>query len=347
MHDSCSVADAAVRLSICIPSYNGGAHLQQLVDTLLASRREDFEVVISDDCSTDGSWERLLLQASGDSRILCARNPINLGMDRNFAHAVSLARGDYVWFSGQDDLIMTDGLERVLDFLHVRPDVDFVLMNHAKRELHKRGERMVEAHQLADHVHGAGLASYVKHTGHRLPTFLPTFLMRAELWRKVDVSRYFGTCYCQVGVFLEQAQKLRWCHFAGNHVTGLLPIDGWQTNPSAYVRIALGHFAMLDRARKRAPWITPEMLHAFFSLQKRRLVYSFMLLRHHRLGIDPLLMNEVLEAVAPFSEIAAPVEWVRRLPRASSSVMLGLIELRRAVRTRLPEYRPAINKRRR
>ena len=253
-------------------------------------------------------------------------------MDRNFAHVASLARGEYLWFSGQDDLIQAGGVARVLDLFAARPDIDFILMNHAKRVAGRFGEHLVEAARLDQHVFGVGLQSYVTHTRHHLPTFLPTFLIRTELWRSVDVSRYFGTCYCQVGVFLEAARNIRWCHFAGNHVIGLLPQDGWQANPSAYVKIAFGHFAMLVRAAARAPWVTEDMLRAFCRLQKRRLVYSFMLLRHHRLQIDPALVDEVTAAVRPFDEIARPTSMVRCAPRMLSSLMLGLIHLRRALR---------------
>lgn len=322
-------------ISICVPAYNGGAHLERLMDALLASGRTDFEIVISDDCSSDGCWETMSRRADADARLRCERNVTNLGMDRNFTHVASLARGEYIWFSGQDDVILADGLARVLDFLATRPDIDFILMNHAKRVVGRFGEHMVKAAQLDQHVFGVGLDSYLAHTRHHLPTFLPTFLMRSTLWRRVDVSRYFGTCYCQVGVFLEAACDIRWCHFSGNHVIGLLPPDGWQANPLAYVKIALGYFAMLLRAASRAPWVTRDMLRVFFRLQKRRLVYSFMLIRHHRLQIDPALVAEASAAIAPFEEIARPVSLVRRAPRLSSSLMLGLIESRRVLRALL------------
>lgn len=320
------------KLSICVPTYNGGEKLGLLLDGLFSCDRLDFEVVISDDSSTDGSWELVQERAVTEPRLRCFRNMRNLGMDRNFAHVASLARGEYLWFSGQDDLIQAGGVARVLDLFAARPDIDFILMNHAKRVAGRFGEHLVEAARLDQHVFGVGLQSYVTHTRHHLPTFLPTFLIRTELWRSVDVSRYFGTCYCQVGVFLEAARNIRWCHFAGNHVIGLLPQDGWQANPSAYVKIAFGHFAMLVRAAARAPWVTEDMLRAFCRLQKRRLVYSFMLLRHHRLQIDPALVDEVTAAVRPFDEIARPTSMVRCAPRMLSSLMLGLIHLRRALR---------------
>lgn len=320
------------RLSICVPAYNGGEQLGVLLDGLFSSDRRDFEVVISDDNSGDGSWELVQARASVEPRLRCFRNPQNLGMDRNFARVASLARGQYLWFTGQDDCIQAEGLFRVLEFLAARPDIDFILMNHAKRVSGRFGEYMVEADKMADHVFGVGLESYLNHTRHHLPTFLPTFLMRTSMWRSVDISRYFGTCYCQVGVFLESSESIRWCHFAGNHVIGLLPPDGWQTNPTSFVRIAFGYFAMLARALKRTPWMTVDMLEVLFRDQKRRLVYSFMLIRHYNVAVSSDLIDEVVTAVQPFRGISMAASLVRRSPSFLSSISLLLISIRRAVR---------------
>src|SRR5690606_26335474 len=133
---------------------------------------------------------------------------------------------------------------------------------------------------------------------------------------------YYGTYYCQVGVFLEAARDMRWCHFAGNHVVGLLPAEGWQANPLAFVRIALGHFAMLARAREHAPCVTTDMLHAFCRLQKRRLVYSVLLMRRHRLDVDPQLVREALQTIQAFADVRRPVQMAQHLPRAISAFVL-------------------------
>jgi len=83
--------------------------------------------------------------------------------------------------------------------------------------------------------------------------------------RSVDLSRYFGTYYSQVGVFLKVSRDMRRCHFARSHIIGLPPPDVWQANPSAYAKIAFGHFTMLVRAAARAPWVTQDLLRAFFA----------------------------------------------------------------------------------
>lgn len=319
-------------LSICIPSYNGLRHLNALIDALLQSMRSDFEIVVSDDCSNDGTWVWLQEISAGDRRLRCERNAANLGMDRNFVRAVSLAHGGHVWLCGQDDMILTTGLDAVLDFVAARPDVDFIYMNHARRVQSERGEQLLAGPSLTDHVCGRGLRSFLAQTRDVLPTFLPTYILRRSAWNAVDPGRYFGTCYCQVGVFIEASRDMVWCHFAGTHVIGLQPADGWQTNPQAYARIAFGHYAMVGRAAARAPWLERETLAALYRIQRRRLIYAVILWRHHRLDIAPALLAEMLDAIAPYPEVATPVALLRYLPRLASSLLYHLIDLKRVLR---------------
>jgi glycosyltransferase involved in cell wall biosynthesis len=323
-------------LSICIPAYRSPAALFALLDSLLACARSDFEVVVSDDCSADDySWGRLAALEARDARLRCARNDVNLGMDRNFARSVELARGRYVWLCGQDDMILTEGLDKVLDFLATRPEIDFIFFSHAQRIEDNDGDRLVPGSEHEAHVFGQGLASYLAHTRYHLPTFLPTYLIRTDLWRSVDVSRYYGTHYCQVGVFLEASRELNWCHFAGSHVEGRLPRAGWQSNPGAYTRIAFGHFAMLRRASGQAPWLDHDTIGAFLRLQRRRLVYACILWRHHRLDIAPELFSEMLQVIAPYPDVSRPVTLIRRLPRFASTLLYYLVSVKRLLRSRL------------
>lgn len=322
-------------LSVCVPTYNGASAVFALVESLLSSTRTDFEVVISDDCSADKTWPVLQARASIDERLRCVRNDANLGMDRNFTLSVELARGRYVWLFGQDDMILTTGLDAVLDFLAARPEVDFLYMNHARRIQSERGERFVPGPSSVDHVCGRGLPSFLAHTNAVLPTFLPTYILRRTLWDAVDANRYFGTCYCQVGVFIEASRDMVWCHFAGTHVIGLQPQDGWQTNPKAYVRIAFGHYSMVARATAHAPWLDRDTITALYRKQRRRLVYAFILWRHHRLDIDRALLDETLSAIASYPDVVRPVTLIRRLPRFASSLLYHLIGFKRLLRSRL------------
>jgi glycosyltransferase involved in cell wall biosynthesis len=73
----------------------------------------DWEVVASDDCSTDDTYS--VLQSVGDDRIRCFQQDHNLGYPGNLSSAVSLARGEIVFLLGQDDLLLPGSLRRTIE----------------------------------------------------------------------------------------------------------------------------------------------------------------------------------------------------------------------------------------
>lgn len=316
-------------LSVCIPSYNGGEALIRLLKTLLSSKRQDFEVVVVDDCSRDDTQKFLANLLISDTRLRVEQNAFNLGMDKNFSRVASLAKGEYLWFSGQDDLINPESLELVIEFLLKNRDIEFLLMSHSKRFVTRFGTREVIGSYVERPVFGKGLKSFLQHTNYFLPTFLPTFLIKVSDWRGIDISRYYGTYYCQVGVFLETSQNIRWCHFPGNYVTGLVPSDGWQTDPVSYVNIAFGHFAMLARAAENSSWMSREILQILCLRQRRRLIYSLLLISRHRIQVNASLWEEVLGLISRFRKMSLPIRTVQCTPRIVAALLLALINIRK------------------
>jgi glycosyltransferase involved in cell wall biosynthesis len=90
--------------SICIPQHNRTSFIIEACRALERQTCADFEVCISDDCSTDGG-ERRLLQFLDDSNLsyVYARQTRNLRYDANLRAAIALARGRYVFLMGNDD----------------------------------------------------------------------------------------------------------------------------------------------------------------------------------------------------------------------------------------------------
>jgi hypothetical protein len=90
----------AVLLSIVVPTFNRVDLLRQTVASALAQDSDDFELVIVDDASEDGTWDYL----SGLSGVRAYRNPKRIGLAGNFNRAVELSRGRYVFILQDDDL---------------------------------------------------------------------------------------------------------------------------------------------------------------------------------------------------------------------------------------------------
>lgn len=91
------------RVSIGVPVYNGGDLLKLALDSLLAQNYTDYELIISDNASTDNTEEICRDYASRDSRITYLRRDRNYGMNNNGVKVFSLAKGTYYMGASHDD----------------------------------------------------------------------------------------------------------------------------------------------------------------------------------------------------------------------------------------------------
>lgn len=86
---------AAPACSIGLPVYNGENYLEQAIQSVLAQTFQDFELIISDNASTDGTEAICRRFAEQDPRILYVRQPRNIGAAKNYNYTFHLARGEY------------------------------------------------------------------------------------------------------------------------------------------------------------------------------------------------------------------------------------------------------------
>jgi glycosyltransferase involved in cell wall biosynthesis len=105
------------RVSIGLPVYNGERFLEEALDSLLAQTYLDFELIISDNASTDGTREMCRAFAAKDRRVHYYRNLINIGVNRNFNRVFELSRGEYFKWASADDSCKPELLARCLDVL--------------------------------------------------------------------------------------------------------------------------------------------------------------------------------------------------------------------------------------
>jgi len=101
-------------VSILIPTYNGARYLEACLDSVLSQTYKDIEILAVDDNSTDATFEILERYATSDQRIRLVRNEHNLGLVGNWNHCIELARGKWIKFVFQDDLIAPKCVEEML-----------------------------------------------------------------------------------------------------------------------------------------------------------------------------------------------------------------------------------------
>lgn len=111
------------RVSIGMPVFNGENYLAEALDSLLTQTFSDFELIISDNASTDKTEEICRAYAVRDQRIRYFRNQENLGASRNYNRVFELSSGEYFKWAAHDDLCAPEFLERCVDVLDQDPSV--------------------------------------------------------------------------------------------------------------------------------------------------------------------------------------------------------------------------------
>jgi glycosyltransferase involved in cell wall biosynthesis len=111
------------RVTVAIPTYNRVELLQRAVRSVLDQTLTDVEVIIHDNCSTDGTeaWARQL--SAREDRVIYVRNIENIGHWRNQTKALHSGMGPYVSLMWDDDVMLPTNLERKVAVLDMRPDV--------------------------------------------------------------------------------------------------------------------------------------------------------------------------------------------------------------------------------
>lgn len=135
---------AAPLVSILCLTYNHADFVVQALDSFLAQVTAfDVEIVVSDDCSSDGTVDILKhYQSRFGNRIQVLRSPVNVGVTRNFRRALNACRGKYVALCEGDDFWRgQDKLQMQVDFLDAHPD--YVMAYHDATIVDQFGEHDV------------------------------------------------------------------------------------------------------------------------------------------------------------------------------------------------------------
>ena len=110
-------------VSVGMPVFNGEKYLEQALESILAQTYEDFELIISDNASTDRTQHICRAYAARDSRIRYYRNGRNLGAPRNFNRVFELSQGKYFKWAAYDDIIAPEYLKKCVSVLDKDPSI--------------------------------------------------------------------------------------------------------------------------------------------------------------------------------------------------------------------------------
>lgn len=122
------------RVSIGMPVYNAAKYLPGAIEAFLSQGFTDFELILSDNASTDRTSEIAEEYAARDPRIRYIRQDQNIGAAGNFAYVLDEARGEFFQWAAHDDLWRPFWLERAVAALDAEPEIGFAFPSFAIKD---------------------------------------------------------------------------------------------------------------------------------------------------------------------------------------------------------------------
>jgi glycosyltransferase involved in cell wall biosynthesis len=148
------------KVTVCLPTFNKVRYLPAAIESVLTQEFRDFELLIVDDASTDGTSNAVL--SFRDSRIRYIRNPQNRGLVGNWNYCLELAQGDYAIVFHDDDVMLPGLLRREVEVL-------------------ESNSRVVLVHAAAQSIDAEGAVSCVS-APHSWPAFTGGLEFVARYW---------------------------------------------------------------------------------------------------------------------------------------------------------------------
>ena len=108
------------RISVIMSVYNGEKYLREAIESILNQTFTDFEFLIVNDGSTDGSLE--IIQSYQDERIRVINNEQNIGLTKSLNKAIKQARGEYIARQDADDISLPNRFEEQIKYFEKHPE---------------------------------------------------------------------------------------------------------------------------------------------------------------------------------------------------------------------------------
>ncbi|MGV8980205.1 glycosyltransferase family 2 protein [Clostridium sp.] len=168
-------------LSICIPTFNRAERLNKCLTTIFneIGNNNEYEIIISDNCSTDNTEEIVNSYTSQFTNILYYKNECNFGADQNFLLSAKKANGKYIFLHGDDDYFKYGSLSMIMYSIKSNLDSGIIFIDVRKKD---------------NNVHLIyGLDNFIRSVS-IYSTFASSLIMNGDEFNKIDsVEKRIGS----------------------------------------------------------------------------------------------------------------------------------------------------------
>jgi len=172
-------------VTIGIPTYNRSGMLRQAIQSILQQSYQDFEIVVSDDCSPDDTAQ--VVASFNDKRIKYHRTATNLRPPRNWNECIRLAQGEFFALLPDDDIYCPDFLSEMVKKLQSQPNIGFVQCGYYGIDEQLRRFRTVQIASTELILHGEAALIWHFENLSCIPAallFRRSLMLKMGLWRE-------------------------------------------------------------------------------------------------------------------------------------------------------------------
>jgi glycosyltransferase involved in cell wall biosynthesis len=139
-------------VSIGLPTFNGSRYLVEAIESCLEQTYSNWELLIVDDCSTDGTPQIIKKFVASDSRIRSIRHSSNRKLPVSLNSSLTAAKGDFITWTSDDNRYRPEALAEMVHFLTENLEVDLVYtdMTVFQDDLRGRHQHLQRAGPVSD-----------------------------------------------------------------------------------------------------------------------------------------------------------------------------------------------------
>ena len=186
-------------LTIAIPTYNGSKTIRNMLDLLLPQCNDQVEVLISDNCSIDGTEAIIHEYKLKWEKIEYYRNEKNIGPDANFLLCMRMARGHFTWLVSDDDIVIEGAIKKILNFLSAHRDVGLVYLTTRDFRGNYIGADKCTIHkpEVENDIYTENKTEFMKYAG-AYWGFMSSYICNTEKFKQIEnPENYYGTYWLQ------------------------------------------------------------------------------------------------------------------------------------------------------
>lgn len=261
-----------MKITFLVPSFNGELHLTTTIESLLREGKKiensEYEILICINGSTDGS--KLLIEKrfrnAHNLRIVYFER--NLGYDENLIRAIAHTKSEYIWFVGDDDMILTDASKLVLNQLYEHKDLSFILLEPIFFASDDEIPGMTQQPEVSIATNHIDFFKRAKWNGSALSSIV---IRKPNIESFNEIQDNYGMNWIHLVLLFERVLSdsvkttQKYCFISEGTIAVRILNPRWKENFGNYVVVGLDHIELLRKLLKRRD---RDLYGIFFELRK-------------------------------------------------------------------------------